>query len=110
MLYLRSHVALAEKAITDEKRLYRIRPKLHLLHHLFVRDGCANPHCYSTWMDEDAFKVHRPTDCRRASVAKVAAGTTVKLRGSPWKMRSRPIDFPGSMANSSMITYGGSRL
>ena len=56
MLFLRSYISLAEQAIEAQKRLYRIRPKLHLLHHLFVRDGYANPHCYATWMDEDALK------------------------------------------------------
>ncbi|CAE7441277.1 unnamed protein product, partial [Symbiodinium microadriaticum] len=54
VLYLRSYISLAEKAIEEQRRLYRIRPKLHLLHHLFIKDGYANPHCYATWMDEDA--------------------------------------------------------
>ena len=56
VLYLRSYISLAEKAIEEQRRLYRIRPKLHLLHHLFIKDGYANPHCYATWMDEDALK------------------------------------------------------
>ena len=98
MLYLRSHVALAEKAITDEKRLYRIRPKLHLLHHLFVRDGCANPHCYSTWMDEDALKhlmkTLRCTDRRTAEerlLQRWLLGLPSSFEAVRGKLRSRPI-------------------
>ncbi|CAE7249546.1 unnamed protein product, partial [Symbiodinium sp. CCMP2456] len=73
-LFMRSYVLLAKQSISEKTRLYRMRPKLHILHHIlmFAPPSRLNNHMYATWMDEDflrkAMKVHRNTDPRKASL------------------------------------------
>ena len=75
-----------------------MRSRPPLLHHLFVRDGCANPHCYSTWMDEDALKhlmkTLRCTDRRTAEerlLQRWLLGLPSSFEAVRGKLRSRPI-------------------
>ena len=71
MYFMELYVRLARNALDSGLRLYRVRPKFHLLFHLLVepRASMLNPaHC-SCWMDEDFVKksmrikkaVHRRT-------------------------------------------------
>ena len=57
-LFIRVYVELAAQALQDGVRLWRIRPKLHLLHHLILEQQVTqiNAHYFSTWMDEDNVK------------------------------------------------------
>ena len=73
-LFMRSYIRLARQSIADRTRLYRMRPELHILHHMlmFSPRSRLNNHAYATWMDEDflrkAMKVHANTDPRGASL------------------------------------------
>ena len=73
-LFMRSYIRLARQSIKDRTRLYKMRPKLHLLHHMlmFSPPSRLNNNVYATWMDEDflrkAMKVHSNTDPRGASL------------------------------------------
>ena len=55
-LFLKTFLHLACQARQDLKFFWRVRPKLHLLAHVF--DSCrdVNQSRYSTWMDEDYLK------------------------------------------------------
>ena len=58
-LLIRSYLRLASEALDQGDRLWKIRPKFHLLHHLFLESGrpsALNFHHLSTWMDEDSVK------------------------------------------------------
>lgn len=55
-LFVRTYLKLAVQALSDQVRLWKIRPKFHLLHHLIISDSIWNPHFSATWMDEDAVK------------------------------------------------------
>jgi len=56
LLLVRTYMQLAADALRNQKRLWKIRPKFHLLHHLVLDNRLQNPHMTSTWMDEDAVK------------------------------------------------------
>ena len=70
MVFLREYMALANLALRQRKRLYRLRPKFHILHHMvkFKPQSLLNPAAFSTWVDEDCNKrlmrVLRQTDPR----------------------------------------------
>ncbi|CAE7237215.1 unnamed protein product [Symbiodinium pilosum] len=57
-LFTRSYVEVANSSLERRKRAYRLRPKLHLWHHILKesRPPRINPHVFSTWTDEDALK------------------------------------------------------
>ena len=57
-LFIRCYLELAQEAVSSRTRLWRIRPKFHLLVHLQseVRASRYNATFGSTWMDEDAVK------------------------------------------------------
>ncbi|CAE7244739.1 unnamed protein product, partial [Symbiodinium pilosum] len=55
-IFTQAYCALAKKAARDQVRLYKVRPKLHLLHHLARQETRKNPHYFATWMDEDGLK------------------------------------------------------
>lgn len=73
-LMLRLYVKFARAALDDGRRLFRCRPKLHLLVHLTedVRASHLNPSHLSCWMDEDGIKrymrLKRMVHVRTASV------------------------------------------
>lgn len=54
--FLKLYIRMANKAISEHKLLFRVRPKLHMLNHCFFSPRRANPAAYSTWMDEDYLK------------------------------------------------------
>ena len=60
MLFLRMYLTLSSAALILEIKLWKVRPKLHMLHHVFLNwawPQCRrNPHNDSTWMDEDYVK------------------------------------------------------
>lgn len=47
---------MAKKALDEHKFLWRVKPKLHLLCHMFSSPRFINQSFYSTWMDEDYLK------------------------------------------------------
>ena len=57
-LFVNTYLQLAAEAIRQQKLLWKCRPKLHLVDHIFrmERKSFVNPRRYSTWMDEDALK------------------------------------------------------
>ena len=74
LMFVRCYLLLARQALNDNRKLYRIRPKFHLLHHCFrstfATTSCTNHGAYATWMDEDSLKklmkVMNETDKRTA--------------------------------------------
>ena len=71
-VFMRAYVRLAVTCIQNRQRIFRLRPKLHIWHHILKCSppSRTNPHKYATWMDEDSLKklmrVHRVTDKRTA--------------------------------------------
>ncbi|CAE7810921.1 unnamed protein product [Symbiodinium sp. CCMP2456] len=71
-LFLRSYVSLAHHCLQHHEQLFRLRPKFHMLCHIFRSSlpSRTNPTQYSTWIDEDGLKrlmkVLRMTDARTA--------------------------------------------
>ena len=57
-LFMTTYMSLAQRAVVERKKLWRVRPKIHLLHHMVLEDRPSrlNPHYMSTWMDEDFIK------------------------------------------------------
>lgn len=57
-IFMSLYVSLAQRAITEAKRLWRVRPKFHMLHHCILEDRASrlNPVLSSTWKDEDFIK------------------------------------------------------
>lgn len=74
-IYMNCYMTLAQKAIEDGKKLWRVRPKIHILHHCILedRESRLNPHYSATWMDEDFVKrtmrVKKKTHKRTATCA-----------------------------------------
>ena len=70
-MFMFVYVRLAAKAADQNKKMFRTRPKLHMMHHIILESRASNlnPVTGSTWMDEDAIKryfqvkkrVHRKT-------------------------------------------------
>ena len=69
-VFMRVYLKLATEALSQNKFLWKCRPKLHLLHHIFRCHQRKNPAKYSTWMDEDwlrkVSKTLRLVDCTTA--------------------------------------------
>ena len=65
--FMHAYVRLANESISSGTRLFRLRPKLHIWHHILKSRPRSrlNNHYYSTWMDEDflkrIMKTHRLT-------------------------------------------------
>mgnify|MGYP001817988002 CR=1 FL=1 len=59
-LFVKLYMTLASEAVASrpQKRLWRVRPKFHLLHHLVLEDAPSrtNYNCHATWLDEDFLK------------------------------------------------------
>ena len=72
-LFNKLYLKLAQKALEDGAKLYRTRPKYHLLQHVFCTRKVSglNLHRYATWPDEDAnrkfMKVNRASHRATAS-------------------------------------------
>ncbi|CAK9016362.1 Uncharacterized protein SCF082_LOCUS13147 [Durusdinium trenchii] len=89
-LFLCSYLQLASRALQRGERLWRLRPKFHLLWHVVHehRSSQLNPTVNSTWMDEDAMK--RWMRITRMTHKRTAAIRTLQrfLLGLPAKLRS----------------------
>lgn len=55
-IFLRTYMYMAHTAVHEHKFLWRVRPKMHMLCHIFRSPRCINQSVYSTWMDEDFLK------------------------------------------------------
>ncbi len=54
--FLSTYMFLAKNAIDELKFLWRVRPKHHMMSHVFTSQRWINQSFYSTWMDEDFLK------------------------------------------------------
>jgi len=61
MIWIRTYIRLASQALANKQRLWKMRPKYHLMHHMVLEKRTLNPHYTSTWMDEDAVKKYMHT-------------------------------------------------
>ena len=55
-IFLRTYLSMANWACENHKLLFRVRPKLHMLCHVFQSTRICNQSFYSTWQDEDFLK------------------------------------------------------
>ena len=55
-IFMRTYLKLASQSIVDQTLMFRCKPKLHLLHHIFRNKRLVNPAKYATWLDEDFLK------------------------------------------------------
>ncbi|CAE7221870.1 unnamed protein product [Symbiodinium sp. KB8] len=57
-LFMKSYVQMAHAMLQCREKLFRMRPKFHILGHIFRSSppSRTNPANYSTWMDEDSLK------------------------------------------------------
>lgn len=55
-VFVLTFARLAYQSMTSGLLLFRMKPKMHLLHHLFRSPRLVNPARYATWMDEDFLK------------------------------------------------------
>ena len=55
MIYLKSYLYLAGQALQRNRRLYRVRPKFHLMSHVILDIPASRTNFtqHSTWLDED---------------------------------------------------------
>ena len=73
-VFMRAYLSLAQGSIQAGRRLFRLRPKLHIWHHVLKASPRSrlNDHVYATWMDEDALrklmKLHRITSKKTAGL------------------------------------------
>ena len=51
--FLKIYMSMAVTALQQHKLLWKVRPKVHLLCHVFRSFRSCNPARYSTWLDED---------------------------------------------------------
>ena len=95
-LFLRSYLRLASNALQARQRLWRLRPKFHLLWHVVHerRASRLNATFTSTWMDEDAMR--KWMRITRMTHKRTAAINTLRrfLLGLPAKLNSAKV--PGS--------------
>ena len=90
-IFIKTYVKLAGDALRNGDRLFRVRPKLHLLHHLMIqrRSSLPNPSHWSTWVDEDMIKkimtikkgTHKRTACEH-SLKRCLMGLPAKLQAT----------------------------
>jgi len=52
-MFIKLYIQHAAAAIASNEFEFRVRPKFHLLHHVFWWKRSVNVAKYSTWMDED---------------------------------------------------------
>ena len=76
-IFMTTYMSLAQRAVVDGKKLWRVRPKIHLLHHCVLEDRPSrlNPHFSATWMDEDFIK--RTTRLKKKTHKRTATGATL---------------------------------
>ena len=88
-IFMTTYVSLAQRALVERKKLWRVRPKIHLLHHMVLEDRPSrlNPNYMSTWMDEDFIKrcmrVKKKTHKRQSTASTLSRwllGVVAKLQ------------------------------
>ena len=62
-MFVSTFLSMAKKSLDEHKFLWRVKPKLHLLCHIFSSPRYINQCWYSTWMDEDFLKKIGKTLC-----------------------------------------------
>ncbi len=55
-IFMCTYIRLASESVAGGRFLFRARPKLHMLHHVFKWRRGVNPAKYATWNDEDFLK------------------------------------------------------
>lgn len=60
-MFLRLYLKHAAQAVAASQFTFRVRPKFHLLHHVFWSRRRCNAAKYSTWMDEDFLRKNSKT-------------------------------------------------
>ncbi len=55
-VFMRTYLKQASMAVANHDFMWRCKPKLHLLHHIFMNKRSVNPAKYATWLDEDFLK------------------------------------------------------
>ena len=57
-LFMTMYLSLAQRAVVEGSLMWRVRPKIHSLHHSILEDRPSrlNPHFAATWLDEDFIK------------------------------------------------------
>ena len=99
-LFMTCYVHMARVCLDARRKLFRMRPKLHILHHIFKSRPRSrlNPWNFNTFMDEDALKklmkVLRIADVRTAP-ERLLQRFLIKLPGF-WDARRRK---PGARRN-----------
>ena len=95
-LFLRSYMVLANEALQARRRLFRVRPKFHLLAHAFRGKTKSRVNCgrYSAWMDEDALKklmrTLKQTDAR-TSERRLLQRWLLTLKGTWRRVRKKAV-------------------
>ena len=95
-LMMQLYVRMPRNALDRNLRLFRCRPKLHLLHHMAedVRPSRLNPAHLSCWMDEDSIKrtmhikrmVHKRLATQRC-LERYKLGLLAKLKDAEKKLK-----------------------
>ena len=95
-LFIKTYVKLAGDALRNGDRLFRVRPKLHMMHHLVIqrRSSMPNPAHWSTWVDEDMIKkimrikkgTHKRNACEH-SLKRYLMGLPAKLQATLQQMK-----------------------
>lgn len=84
-LFVRLYLTLADRSMVAREKLWRLRPKFHMLNHSLCSRPASklNPWVFSTWMDEDA--VRRQMHLVRAAHARTCQSRTLQrwLLGFP---------------------------
>ena len=90
LLCIRTLVKLAHRELQAGRRLWRLRPKMHLVHHMCIdcRPSRLNPHHLSCWMDEEFIK--RAMRVVKAVHKRTATASSLEryLLGLPQRLRA----------------------
>ena len=93
MMFLHNYMEMVHRNLTARRRLFRLRPKFHLMHHIVkARPGSrVNPAVFSTWMDEDCLRkmmrVLKLTDPRTAP-RRILERFLLRMKGT-WNRKRR---------------------
>lgn len=89
-VFLQTYTRLAYESMTAGRLLFRTRPKMHILDHIFKSQRSINHARYSTWMDEDFLK-------RLGKTLKLTSSLTAQQRILERYMFSLPENFKKHM-------------
>ena len=110
LVFLRCWLKLAAVALRAKEKMYKVRPKIHLLQHCFLghRRSCRNPGVDVVFMDEDWIKsmarlskhTHKKTMALR-TIQRYLAGLKQELRRF---LKNRLLEH--NKMDSGLLTYG----